>query len=59
MNTSTRVGAYLVGLAVVFLAALGVGSAVGPVGPAGDQPQQPAGTEVGHGGMDMDGDAGG
>ncbi|TFV66523.1 UNVERIFIED_ORG: hypothetical protein E4P37_05880 [Bacillus sp. AZ43] len=59
MSTSTRVGAYLAGLAVVFLAALGVGSAVGPVGPAGDQHQQPAGTEVGHGGMDMDADAGG
>jgi hypothetical protein len=59
VKTPTKVGGYLVGLAVVFVAALGVGSAVGPVGPAGDRPQQPAQTEVGHGGMDVDGDAGG
>ena len=56
MNTSMKVGAYLVGLAVVFAAAAGIGGVVGPVGPAGDPAQQPAETEVSHGGMDMDGD---
>lgn len=56
MNTSMKVGAYLVGLAVVFAVAVGIGGVVGPVGPAGDPAQPPAETEVSHGGMDMDGD---
>ncbi|MFI6732479.1 hypothetical protein ACIBI9_06035 [Nonomuraea sp. NPDC050451] len=34
MNAATRLGAYVVGLAVVFGGALGVGNAVGEVGPA-------------------------
>jgi hypothetical protein len=54
LNTGTKVGAYLAGLVVAFAAAVGVGSAVGPIGPAAD-PQSPAQTEVDHGGMDMDG----
>ena len=58
VNTQMKVGAYLVGLAVVFAAAVGLGRAVGPVGPAGDPAQLPAETEIGHGGMDMDGRGG-
>ena len=46
MTTSAKVGAYLVGLAVVFVAAIGLGSAVGPVGPAGERVESPAQTEV-------------
>ena len=57
-STAAKVGAYLVGLAVVFAAALGIGTAVGPVGPAGDQTESPARTGVGHDGMEMDGDTG-
>lgn len=53
-STAARVGVYLVGLAVVFVAALGLGSAVGPVGPAGDQPSSPAPDGVG--GMNMGSD---
>ena len=34
MNTATRLGAYTLGLVAVFGAAAGIGSAVGPVGPA-------------------------
>ena len=34
MNTPTRLGAYTLGLVAVFGAAAGIGSAVGPVGPA-------------------------
>ena len=56
VNTSMKVGAYLVGLAVVFAVAVGIGGVVGPVGPASDPAQPPAETEVIHGGMDMDGD---
>jgi hypothetical protein len=56
-STTTKVGAYLVGLAVVFAAALGVGSAVGPVGPADDRTESPA-HDVNHDGMDTDGDGG-
>lgn len=33
MNTAAKLGSYVLGLAVVFGAALGVGQAVGPVGP--------------------------
>lgn len=55
-RTAATVGAYLVGLAVVFAAALGIGSAVGPVGPAGDGTEAPA-QDAGHDGMDMDGDS--
>ena len=54
-STTAKVGAYLVGLAVVFAAALGIGSAVGPVGPAADQTESPAPADVGHDGMDMSG----
>ena len=53
-STAAKVGAYLVGLALVFAAALGIGSAVGPVGPAADQTESPAGDGAGHDGMDMD-----
>ena len=56
MKTSTKVGAYLVGLAVVFVAAIGLGSAVGPVGPAGEPVESPAQTDVVHTEMDMDGE---
>lgn len=58
MNTATRVGAYLVGLVVVFAAALGLGATVGPVGPAADRTQPAVTTGVDHGDMDMDGGAG-
>lgn len=34
MNTATKLGAYALGLAVVFGGAVGVGNAAGPVGPA-------------------------
>ena len=59
MNTPMKVGAYLTGLAVVFAAAVGIGGVVGPVGPPGDRGQPPAQTEINHGDMDMEGDAGG
>ena len=55
-STAAKVGAYLVGLAVVFAAALGIGNAVGPVGPAADRTEAPA-QDAGHDGMDMDGDS--
>jgi hypothetical protein len=58
MKTPAKLGAYLAGLAVVFAAALGIGSAVGPVGPAGEGTVSPAQTGVDHGDMTMDGDAG-
>ncbi|MFC7586475.1 hypothetical protein ACFQYP_24090 [Nonomuraea antimicrobica] len=32
MNTATKLGSYVLGLAVVFGGALGVGNAVGPIG---------------------------
>ncbi len=35
MNTLTRLGVFVVGLAVVFAAAVGIGNAVGPIGTAG------------------------
>ena len=57
-STAAKVGAYLVGLAVVFAAALGIGSAVGPVGPSADRTESPAPADVGHDGMDMNGDTG-
>jgi hypothetical protein len=37
MNTPTKLAAYAVGLAALFAAAIGVGLAVGPVGPAGNE----------------------
>ena len=56
---AAKVGAYLVGLAVVFAAALGIGSAVGPVGPGADRTESPApASDAGHAGMDMNGDTG-
>ena len=58
MNIPIKVGAYLAGLLVVFATAAGIGSAVGPVGPAGGQPAPPAQTHVSHTGMDTGGDAG-
>lgn len=58
-STAAKVGAYLGGLAVVFAASLGIGSAVGPVGPAGNQTESPAQDDAGHDGMDTDGDTGG
>lgn len=57
-STAAKLGAYLVGLAVVFAAALGIGSAVGAVGPAADRTESPARTDVGRDGMDMSGDTG-
>ncbi|MBE1593870.1 hypothetical protein ACFPOI_24655 [Nonomuraea angiospora] len=39
MNAATKLGAYVLGLAVVFGGALGVGSAVGEVGPAPAKPE--------------------
>lgn len=58
-STAAKVGAYLVGLVVVFAAALGIGSAVGPVGPTADQTESPApASDAGHDGMDMSGDTG-
>ena len=47
MNTPTKIAAFAAGLVAVFGAAVGVGSAVGPVGPA--DPDQPAGTSQGTG----------
>ncbi|TFV79377.1 hypothetical protein E4P39_01685 [Blastococcus sp. CT_GayMR19] len=57
-GTAAKVGGYLVGLVVVFAAALGIGSSVGPVGPAADQTESPAQDDPGHDGMDMSGDTG-
>ena len=57
-STGAKVGAYLVGLAVVFAAALGIGSAAGPVGPAADRTESPAQDDAGHDGMDLNGDTG-
>ena len=53
MNTPTKLGAYLAGLAVVFAAALGVGTAVGPVGPAADETSRHGDSGTDHGDMDM------
>ena len=55
-STAAKVGAFLVGLAVVFGAALGIGNAVGPVGPEGDRTESPA-QDAGRDGKDMDGDS--
>ena len=57
MTTPTKLGAYLAGLAVVFAAALGLGSVVGPVGPAGEH--SPAQNDDDHAGMHIDGGTGG
>ncbi|HYH25286.1 MAG TPA: hypothetical protein VD834_08085, partial [Blastococcus sp.] len=48
MNTPARIAAFALGLIAVFGAAVGVGAAVGPVGPAGVD--APASTGSGHGG---------
>ncbi len=56
-STAAKVGAYVVGLAVAFAAAFGIGSAVGPVGPTADQTESPA-SDADHDGMDMNGDTG-
>lgn len=58
MSTRNRVGAYLVGLAVVFIGALGLGNAVDPVGPAAGRTEAPAQPDVDHGDMDMNGATG-
>jgi hypothetical protein len=55
VNTLIKVGSYLAGLVAVFAAAVGIGSAVGPLGPAGDQPSPPAQTHISHTGMDTGG----
>lgn len=54
MNAATKLGAYVLGLAVVFGGALGVGSAVGEVGPAPAEPRHEGAhaTPAGHGGHD-------
>ena len=36
MNTATKLGGFTLGLLAVFGAAAGIGNAVGPIGPAGD-----------------------
>ena len=59
VNNATKVGGFLAALAVVFVAALGMGSAVGPIGQTAEPTQPPAQTETGHGGMDMDEGTGG
>ena len=59
MNNATKIGGFLAGLAVVFVAALGIGSAVGPIGQTAEPTQRPAPPESGHGGMDMGEDTGG
>ncbi|WP_040339470.1 hypothetical protein [Candidatus Blastococcus massiliensis] len=58
MNIRTKVGAYLLGLAAVFLGSLGIGDAVEPLGPAAERPDAPVQTGVDHDDMDMGGDAG-
>ncbi|MEU8347474.1 hypothetical protein AB0C74_37730 [Spirillospora sp. NPDC048832] len=55
MNSATKVGAYALGLAVVFGGAAGVGKAVGPVGGTAEMASHEGG---GHGG-DHGGDGGG
>ncbi len=63
MNTPTRLAAFAAGLAVVFVGAIGVGNAVGPVGTAAADPpgdahssMTEAGPDAGHGGgHDADG----
>ena len=58
MNTPIKVSSYLAGLIAVFAAAVAIGSAVGPLRPAGDQPTPPAQTHISHTGMDTGTDAG-
>ncbi|MFD0683828.1 hypothetical protein [Actinomadura fibrosa] len=53
MNTATKVGAYVLGLAVVFGGATGVGKAVGPVGATAD-----TGEHMAHGESDTHGEGG-
>lgn len=43
MNTPTKIGSYAVGLVAVFGAAAGVGTAIGPVGPAAAEPAHNSG----------------
>ena len=59
MNNATRIGGFLAALAVVFVTALGIGSAVGPIGQTAAPTQPPTSTETGRSGMDMDENAGG
>ena len=59
VNDATKIGGYVAALAVVFLAALGIGNAVGPIGQTAEPTQSPTQTETGHGGMDMDEHTGG
>ena len=59
MSNATNVGGFLAALAVVFGAALGIGSAVGPIGQTPEPTQPPTQTETGHDGMDMDQNTGG
>ena len=54
MNTPAKLGAYLAALAVVFAAAMGLGNAVGPVGPAGDGTSRSVESGTDHGEMDAD-----
>src|SRR5919112_671097 len=48
MNTPLKLAAFAVGLAVSFGAALGVGAAVGPVGPAADTSADAHAMDGGH-----------
>ena len=43
MSAGARLGAFVAGLAVVFVAAFGLGRAIGPVGPSAPDPD-PHGT---------------
>ncbi len=57
-SSTARIGIHLVGLGIVFAAALGIGNAVGPVGPAADRTPPAVTTGVDHGDTEMDGGAG-
>ncbi|MER7541985.1 hypothetical protein ABTW95_03150 [Spirillospora sp. NPDC127506] len=50
MNSATKVGAYALGLAVVFGGAAGIGKAAGPVGGTAEMASHEGGTGGGHGG---------
>ena len=54
MNAPTTLTAFALGLAVVFAGALGVGAAVGPVGPVAGDPAGEHGGSTGHTGTAPD-----
>ncbi|MFC4908578.1 hypothetical protein [Actinomadura gamaensis] len=59
MRTTTRVGAYVLGLAAVFGGALGIGTVTGSVGAKADSGHHMAGENGSDGGHDMNGGHGG